>query len=508
MHPGRALWSAKLHDRLQPRTHILLEPDAQYTPSLAPLLERRNSRYRHVACSGFETSSYERIFDEGLLPEQRRRPPGSSHQDEVNPSLLFVANLGHQSAKRTTSSSTSHAMIYRLMTAIRSHTLFHAYGLVRMLIWIADGEKRMILPRTVGDRRKYTVEAEFSLAQALEVAGVEGGAGSSRRERRLDLESAVNVSRSMRERGVTTPAHRKAQITREAEARLDAQDSGDVPDVKQPSGEGRDWQHELHELEARFRRRDFTKFVASASRDQHKGVVREKTPAYARLLALRTFARAQRKNQDQVEQMLEEGAALDRRRSSLEPHPTPEQREQLATATRTLANQVARLPEPVRAKMSLYRDDRQAFATRPPLLSWDRRRDEPLVVQPDEFSPAHALTLLDLRPKAFPSTLQSPEASTSFEYLLSSLFLYPRRTLGESLATLAPGAADALLPQVTAQLQRRGETAELTSVTVRSLSPVMIEALVGAWDAWPFRPSRVEMMTKMGVTPREGYRRT
>ncbi len=43
IYPGAGLWSRKLHEALQPRSHILMEPDKIYKPFLEPLLSTPNA---------------------------------------------------------------------------------------------------------------------------------------------------------------------------------------------------------------------------------------------------------------------------------------------------------------------------------------------------------------------------------------------------------------------------------------------------------------------------------
>ncbi|KAG9983463.1 hypothetical protein KCU98_g6073, partial [Aureobasidium melanogenum] len=98
LHPGACLWSQKIHERLQPRRHLLLEPDERYLdPFIKPLLDQKDSTYRHTTLSGaapkgyFDT--YDKIFNDHLLPA---RDPLSVHDPrlrEPNNSLLVIGNL-------------------------------------------------------------------------------------------------------------------------------------------------------------------------------------------------------------------------------------------------------------------------------------------------------------------------------------------------------------------------------------------------------------------------------
>lgn len=72
IYPGAGLWSSKLHDALQPRSHILLEPDEElYRPFLEPLLAKKGATL--IPKSGIVWRDLSGILNPTHLPHQHER---------------------------------------------------------------------------------------------------------------------------------------------------------------------------------------------------------------------------------------------------------------------------------------------------------------------------------------------------------------------------------------------------------------------------------------------------
>ncbi|KLU90871.1 hypothetical protein MAPG_09396 [Magnaporthiopsis poae ATCC 64411] len=144
LYPGVGLFSTALSDFLQPRSHILMEPDhLAYTPFLQPLLDRPGTVL--VPESGVVWSKLSRILTPEFLPHQVPRQPGAP--PERNDTLLVIANINFSPKKKLGQfASLGNLLLYQFIQSIAPGSLFQKYGLVRMLLWCGIEEKRTLLP--------------------------------------------------------------------------------------------------------------------------------------------------------------------------------------------------------------------------------------------------------------------------------------------------------------------------------------------------------------------------
>ena len=255
MNPGAGLWSSKLHDALKPRSHILFEPDFElYKPFLQPLLDKRGSKYKLVPKSGILWDNLNLVKSKKYLPDQEVLARGDPRLEKSNESLLFIANLGHYPSKAYQGfSSISALMVHQLLSAIRTHSIFQEYGLVRMLIWMHDKEKKVPYPRVISHRKKFSIEAEISCENIFEIAGSDEFASRFRREHGLDLDGARSILKRMTDANIETPSARMGKL------------QSDAIENPETSAEGvtramRPFLKELDEMEARYTRREFCSY--------------------------------------------------------------------------------------------------------------------------------------------------------------------------------------------------------------------------------------------------------
>jgi mitochondrial transcription factor 1 len=383
VNPGTGLWSSKVHDYLKPRTHLLLEPEKDYIQSLLPLLNQPESTYRHVQLSGMEWSSYEKIIHDGLLPDQKILKEGDPGYGSINTTLLFIANLGQYPERKWGDfKSISHLMIHQLITAIRTRSLFHQYGFVRMLIWTMDAAKTALLPRTVANRRRFTIQAEVACERIHEVAGAEGGPGKNRRDIDLDIASSRRVATLLEQGDLGTPEDWKGADEKATEG--NATQEGQETERSDASTSGRLWRKELQVLVEDYESNKFSRFTAEQG-GQAGG--RSPTKNYARLSHLRTFASQMQKRKTEVDRLLKMEEKLEADEESIM-FRKPEQRHgELARLAENYRKEMEKHPISVQEGLALASDDRRAFAADPPLLMWDRRTREPIVVKNSEFQP-------------------------------------------------------------------------------------------------------------------------
>lgn len=160
INPGAGLFSSKLHNLIKPRSHILMEPDqGTYSQFLQPLVDEPGSTYSLVPKSGIIWSELETIMNKEYLPHQEAYPASDPRLCEINKTLLVVANLAYHPEKPYKGfSSLTRMVLYQFLSAVKANSLFHRYGMVRMLLWVGDDERTKIIPRGLGSRRKAAVE--------------------------------------------------------------------------------------------------------------------------------------------------------------------------------------------------------------------------------------------------------------------------------------------------------------------------------------------------------------
>lgn len=478
---------------MEPKQNIFL-------PYLKPLLDAPGSRY--VLRDWHEKDQWlpQKYIDEGLLPPLE---PGS-HDQKQSP-ILIIANLANHATKlssfkddRSGDKLNSHAKTIDLVHAVRMKSAFQAYGPTRILMWLPDAEKRGLVPRTVAYRGKLSVYLD-STFHVEEVAGGAGSLTRARREESLDIESSKLVAKRMKEDKVQIPPERQLKSA----------------DGTSGYSTVRTWHSEMEQLEKDFKNLKYSQFVGKPPAPLvplKAGNPFPLTPEFNRLRTLRNTLTVQNKVVDTVNTILKKQEEIDRlniaaRRAGIDPEQQKHEFEVIDTKMQSFKDDVSKIPQNKQERLSFIDDDRRAFSLDPKLLMWDRRRAEPLIVQPEEMYPAKELALLDFQP--LPEEKQLPftrDQSIYFDMICTNLFGPRGTTTAKHLGHAAPGAYEALMPHAPAITDpRKGGRRDVDSVRVRSMTPEMLWQLAKAWDGWLFKPSMSNLATQLGV-PTENLR--
>ena len=508
MNPGAGLWSSKLHDAIKPRSHILFEPDFKlYQPFLQPLLDQKGSKYKLIPKSGILWDNLNLVKSRDYLPNQELLQKGDPRLEKSNDSLLFIANLGHYPSKIYQGfSSISSLMVHQLLSAARTHSIFQEYGLVRMLIWMRDKEKKVVHPRVITHRRKFAIEAEVSCETLSEIAGSDEFASKFRREHGLDLDGARVVLDSMTKANIETPSARMGKLQTEVLRNIETSTEG-TRGIIHPALK------DLKEMEARYARREFCSYYDEDDNPVYldlEGTLRgprdvQRTPEYLQLLALQSRVKHLNNNNDRADRFILEYESIIAEQQKLEQVDTPdvqEKKDKLQKQLLAWKAQVDRLPPNIEPVIWHRIDDRRAFRQDPPILLWDRREAEPLVVFEKDFFPQQEMCLLDFQPKSIWPIFQG-ENITNYDYvefILSTLLINPSQSVVRGLKALAPGADEWIIPRCPSLSNTaKGGVTELGHLSVRTLNQDMLQEIMEAWMDWPFRPTKREMISKMGT---------
>lgn len=146
-------------------------------------------------------------------------------------------------------------------------------------------------------------------------------------------------------------------------------------------------------------------------------------------------------------------------------------------------------------------ENRLALKHNPPLLLWDRREVEPLKLRADEFYPKKEMCLLDIHPRSIWPMLREnfPNNYDILEYVLGSFFTISSQSVKHGLMGLVPGAYEWISTECkTLRDPNKGGNPDLDKLSVRMLTDEMLQDILEAWIRWPWKPSRYEMLSRMG----------
>ncbi|KAK0374638.1 hypothetical protein CLIM01_08003 [Colletotrichum limetticola] len=488
INPGAGVWSRKLSEVLQPRTHILMEPDEDvYRPFLEPLLEDPNTQL--IPQSGILWNELNEVL--GHIQNQVPKPRGPGIEPTRNDTLLVTANLSFFPKKRYRNFDSVAAMVlFQLISSIRTGTLFQKYGLVRMLVWANNDDQRSFLARNIQGRRKSAIEAEFACEWLGVVAGTEAHSNSDSkrdvwhvRDRWIDIDSTRDALERMKKNGLEMPEGRKLESTTQAER--GAIGPGRHAGVQTPHL-SRPYVAELKELEDE---------LAAGTMDTSNT-----SKSFKRLKFLRHTLKTQEEDAESNTALLAEMYELSRLRATKAiPDAELRGREQAWEA------KVSSMGKNFLIDFRVIRDNLHIFRQDPPVMLWDRRPYEPLAVSPNEFFPNVECCLLDIQPKAMYPLLRQSGPGTSragdmFELFRSSMLAQGLEPVSKSLERIWPGAAEGILPHCPSlrDPDQGGLTgtghAELCS---RVLSEKQWMELMEAFMAWPFHPTYEEMIGRL-----------
>ncbi|KAK5630291.1 hypothetical protein RRF57_006006 [Xylaria bambusicola] len=481
LYPGAGLWSSKLHQFLQPRSHVLLEPDAElYHPFLQPLLDQPGTTL--VPKSGIIWRELGSILTPEYFPHQVIPDDLNTRND----TLLVTANLCfHPKKKFLRFDSVAALVLSQLVDAIRTSSLFQQYGLVRMLIWTSPDDKASFLPKTIQKRKRQAIANDFVCEWVHEVCGSDSAStGWYVREDAIDHGSLIATIKRMKAANLKMPAGRESDTFADAFRKAEVSMRGRVPSpgVKPPT----------------FKRRYHGALadLVAANEEQggfDKGSLERKE--------LKRYAGRAQTDVRKAERLFQVSKSLDNiinLRQSV-----TATREEMAAAELEWETQLRELPSTFGAEFVTYRDNLHAFRRDPPLLQWDRRPYEPLMVQPEEVFPNVPCALLDIQPRAPHPLLRqsgpsSNRAADSLDIVLGTLMHYPTHPVAAHLDGLWPGAADYIMPRwkSSSDLSQGGWPINLRGAepTPRSLDARQWEELFELWMEWPFRPEFYDLV--------------
>jgi len=487
LYPGAGLWSSKLNEFLQPRTHILMEPDDKfYEPFLENLLAKPETVL--VPKSGIMWKDLNQVLTPEYLPHQKVR----TGEDLLkrNDTLLVTANLAfHPKKKYNKFDSVAKLVLHQFVDSIRTSSLFQKYGQVRMLIWTRVDDSQGFLPRHVQKRKKLAIATELYCDWVREVCTLYAPDPSwFGRDYNLDTWVMSKVIKKMDEAGMVIPEGRETKMYTAVKQELAAGTEVAKPGTVAPVYR-RTFNHDLEELEAL----------------EQSGKVKKGSAEYNTLVNHRYRATSDEKKLEMglgLSQMLDN---MHQRLHVMEKDGsyTPEVAKQFADEFETKLRSCFRSLEvefpPYRSNLHLVRQD-------PPVLHWDRKTYEPLAVRQSDFFPRVECNLLDIQPKPVHHLIRQYGANSNrggdvMEHIMAYMLLSGSQSVDRVLDSMWPGAAEYILPRWTSirDPEQGGVAAvphRLAALTPRLLNARQWEQLLELWMEWPFRPDFPELISR------------
>ncbi|KAI4863303.1 S-adenosyl-L-methionine-dependent methyltransferase [Hypoxylon rubiginosum] len=480
IYPGAGLWSRKLHDYLQPRSHILMEPEADfYKPFLKPLLDRPNTTL--VPASGLVWRELKSVLTPEYLPHQV--PANATRLDQRNDTLLVTANLAfHPKRRFLTFESIAQLVLYQFIESIRTGGLFQRYGLVRMLIWARHDDKFGLLPKVMQKHKKLAIESELSCDWVHEVCGREGTDSVwFVRDDTIDSNSNLATWRRMQAAKLKMPKGRTSEGLKEA--RLTRLRKPAVPGTTLP-----------------IFRRPFQEALGQLETDHEEQIFIKGSANYKRMQAYRWRASWEERKHRRMLDLISDLDAITALYKSGEASPEEIKRLETEWEAKLQDN-----PRGFIEEFVTYKDNLHYYRQDPPILNWDRRAYDTMAVQPEEFFPNVQCSLLDIQPKAVHPLLRqtgpkSNRAADCFELIMTSMMGHSTLPVSQTLDALMPGAADYIIPRWNSakDVDRGGVAvnARHAELTPRMLNARQWEELLQLWMEWPFRPEFHELVAR------------
>lgn len=202
--PGAGLWSSKVNDFLQPRRHILVEPDTGAFGGILEPLAKSKPCYQYLRLSPFR--DLEKIAK--YIPEPSLSSGDRDGALTKNDSLLILAN------PPLSVSSKDHFRPARWWSAFMETCInaseLNAYGCVRVVASFPTNEARSIIPRSVGDRRRPAILTEALASNVFEVAAThDPGSWVMFTGWDLMVDGAAHVAKKTAEQNVAVPPGRE-----------------------------------------------------------------------------------------------------------------------------------------------------------------------------------------------------------------------------------------------------------------------------------------------------------
>jgi transcription factor 1 len=515
INPGAALWSQKLHDYLQPRSHVLLEQrHEKFRAFLDPLLSAPGSTYSLVDKDPVALGTYREMVAEGLFPHQTPRDPQDPSAQEPNDTLLVTGSMVWDPRLPGMGfDSMAKQMFHLFASAAWTNDLFHKFGLVRTLLWVQGEDFSGVIPESINTLGKSGRFLELSHKLDVVVNGErmarKTGKGSVGREPQYEIESTVRAMQRGREQGMVLPPHRRDTIHDFAED-IERMTNGtgimtssavhnylheqQLAD-KSTTGLLQESLIDHYEEEKRLRKQyPDVKLSRDATGNAPLKTDLTGHPARAELSLFSKHTSTQvqhRKIKRNIEAIADMGEAIYLLECKILRLPDGAEKDacaaELAESEAQFATRMASIQSNYVKAPTSELDDRLAIRSPPsPRLQWDARKFEPLIMRQHEVWPQNRLSLVSASPIPKPAGA-SPDWFDWVQDFVFGLFARPGESVDQALDKMQHGLSSIIEECPSLRDPSQGGRPNMRHLRVRMLTAKMVEELVGVYRTWPFK---------------------
>ena len=532
--PGSAIFSSRLHSLVKPKSHILIEPDQFYfEPFLKPLLDAPGSTYRHLLLQGNGSKAqwygFRKAFDKAIPEFVKDVSPTSDHLDsrKFNQSVLIIGNVSRMckfGGGKGPDSPFGLGLLRELSDDSLSHDLFNQHGPVRMLFWIPERYKHIIVPPSfVYGRSNLNARIETAY-DVSEVAGVQTSTelkharrpDYTERERNAHLKEldCRAVAQRMQHAGLVLPEGRevinvyrsKSKFRSKLGVAYRSPLSNTAKTIDTLRNQIKQTLQRLEELSLWIPRRRVATRTPDIRKACKDAVALITYPQCVGAKELYQNYRALFVNNERFSILADMALTLanieagymnlkDQSMTDSESDDLCKLMERLNQIFREMIDGDKTMP----LLIADFVEDQLTFysSISPSLL--ERRAYEPLQAQTSDFYPEADMTLMDFMPRGtdllVPGLADRGECTALLKTLLRNMFALKNKSVPEALdKSIGINAGSDLVrmvPEITDI--RKGGRLDPKYLRVRALTPAMIEGLVKAFFEWPFKPENWQL---------------
>ncbi|KAF2849411.1 S-adenosyl-L-methionine-dependent methyltransferase [Plenodomus tracheiphilus IPT5] len=520
INPGAGLWSQKIHDYLKPRSHVLLEPRYdKFKRFLDPLLTAPKSKYKLVEKDPLDLDTYRVMVSGGVFPHQVVRDPQDIKAQEANNTLLVIGSLVWDPRLPGLGfDSMAKQLFHHFASAAGPNDLFHAFGLVRTLLWVQHEDFGPMVADSISGMYKANrfLELTHNIELVVNAARTERkiGRGSSGREPQYEIESLIGTLKRARTGGFKIPKHRRAgtydyatEIERLTDGtgnmRVEAmqeylrkQHLAGKPTTGLLAASYSDSYNE--ELEVRKKWPDLDLPMLIHGKGQGGRILQRLLvdhPGYETVKALlrkRVIVRSATQTKINVEACADIHDTmynLEVKALRMEDGPKKDAlMKEIEEQDRLWHETFTSISPNHRSAVINEADERISMRTPPhPRIQWDQRRLEPLLMRPDEVWPQNRLSLVSAEPVPKPIMEDIPDYTEWLHDFVFGLFGTPSEPINEALDKMQHGMSNLIKECPSFKDPEKGGRVLMKHFRVRMLTVDMIKELVTAYRNWPFK---------------------
>ncbi|PSN62617.1 S-adenosyl-L-methionine-dependent methyltransferase [Corynespora cassiicola Philippines] len=510
INPGAGVWSRKLHEFLQPRSHILVEPDPDtYKEHLDPLLNAPGSKYKLVAGDMCDYETITCVVDENTFPHQKRPSEHGVNPRTLNNTLLVTGTLAWSPKLPGFGfDSVAKQVVYHMSRYAWFNEGIHTFGPVRGLWWLTDEDMASFVPRSSFHQTKLGLFADQMNSWTQIVSGGHvhryAGKGSTiGRDPESEMRSISLAIKSGREKGYELPTHRREDIHDFAEhienispspARMGPEPVYDYLVEQQIHGKspvglltGATADYYRLEKEAIDNPEKFY-YDKEQRNGEEKRTLTKEGRNLSRLRAVYRQFIKRRVSYEEVSGFSVKMYQLECEILKMEDGPEKDAAIQQLDEYEDAYNKgISMLDSNVRSAVANMVDDRLSILSPIPRYQWDRRPFEPIVMRPNEVWPSTSLSLCITEPQPIPPGMGDDWYEWVEDFLHGLCTQTLQTDLLTALETMQHGASQIVNDVPVLFDPAKGGRLRLKHMKVRMLTREMIQELCRAYHDWPFR---------------------